>query len=278
MSFKLPGQRAMKQLVRVIPVAQTQSHGGVSITVTSLDWYAIFLNIHLYLWRDAVDGLIPRFHTSIFFDGERPPRGGGWGPAEVYPRHAENPHWYFVEHLTYPPPGPNVNAVQLVIPVVHLAREFDSGAYRLIQDVPGPWTFVATTAVARAAEVTNAHTVSQETIDPLWAEPSRVAELRARRRERTLPLYGEVYDDVLEAIYRYDPHAIGWRGDVPFGAEEYTPEADKIVPRLPQANSEDDVRRIVYEVIGDYYGARGVCGEECYAEMAAEMWRASQKS
>ena len=117
MSFKLPGQRAMKQLVRVIPMALTQAHGGISVTVTALDCYATFFNIHLYLWRDAVDSLVPCFHTTAFFDGKRPRRSGGWGPSEVYPRHAENPHWYFVEHRN-PPPGPDVCSVQLLIPII----------------------------------------------------------------------------------------------------------------------------------------------------------------
>jgi hypothetical protein len=37
--FQLPGQRAFKRLIRVIPVAQTQVHANIAVTVTCLDCY-----------------------------------------------------------------------------------------------------------------------------------------------------------------------------------------------------------------------------------------------
>lgn len=86
-----------------------------------------------------------------------------------------------------------------------------------------------------------------------------------------MPQYGAIYDLVLETLYRYDPWWVGWKGDVPFGAEEYAPEADQIVPRLTEAQSADDIRRIIHEVMGLYYG-KTLGGEERYAEMAQEIW------
>jgi hypothetical protein len=63
---------------------------------------------------------------------------------------------------------------------------------------------------------------------------------------------------------------------VPFGAEEYDLEADKIMKRLPHAQSVNDIRRIAHEVMGDYYG-RAMGGEERYTEIAEEIWRGCQQ-
>jgi hypothetical protein len=91
-----------------------------------------------------------------------------------------------------------------------------------------------------------------------------------------MPKYGSVYDLVLNMLYRYDPWGVGWKTDVPFGAEEYSLEADKIMDRLSDARSVDDVRRIVYEVMGDYYGGKEMGGEERYIEIAQEIWLGCQ--
>ena len=58
MMFRLPQQRALRKLIRVIPVAQTQIHEGISVTVTSLDCYERGFDVHMYLWRDVDDGLL----------------------------------------------------------------------------------------------------------------------------------------------------------------------------------------------------------------------------
>lgn len=91
-----------------------------------------------------------------------------------------------------------------------------------------------------------------------------------------MPQYGSIYDLVLNTLYRYDPWAVGWKGDVPFGAEEYTPEADTITPRLVEAHSARDVQHIVYEVMGLYYG-KAIGSEERYTEIAEEIWQGNQQ-
>jgi hypothetical protein len=53
--------------------------------------------------------------------------------------------------------------------------------------------------------------------------------------------YGSLYDTVLEILQRHDPLGIGMMPD------EYEPEVDTILPRLNEAHSPADLRRIVHE-------------------------------
>lgn len=268
--FRLPQQRALKKLIRVLPVAQTQVHEGIAVTVTSLDCYEHGFDVHLYIWCDADDCLAPHFLLRALFDGKRPVPGGVHAPREVGTHDSGDPHWYYSCHLN-PSPDPSVRAVQLFIPVIHLAEMRPHETTRLVRDIPGPWAFIAVTSGEKTADEAETVVISPRELDAAWASPERVRSLRETRQQRTMPQYGAIYDLVLETLYRYDPWWVGWKGDVPFGAEEYAPEADQIVPRLTEAQSADDIRRIIHEVMGLYYG-KTLGGEERYAEMAQEIW------
>jgi hypothetical protein len=213
--------------------------------------------------------------SNTLFDGNHPVPSGGGLPREIGTHHPRDPHWYFSCRRN-PSPFPSVRAVQLFIPVIHLVEARPHETMRLVRDVPGPWIFSAATSAAKAAEDTEPFAIPTEELDRAWANPERVRSLREKRQQRTMPQYGSVYDLILNTLYRYDPWGVGWKTDVPFGAEEYDLEADKIMKRLPHAQSVNDIRRIAHEVMGDYYG-RAMGGEERYTEIAEEIWRGCQQ-
>lgn len=93
-----------------------------------------------------------------------------------------------------------------------------------------------------------------ESVDDRVREDT-LRSLTALRAER-----GETFMDVLEIISRYDPEGLLEMGAPP---SEYEPEARTIYPRLPQARSIQDVRRIIEEEFRRWFGAeRGDHGEE----------------
>ena len=61
------------------------------------------------------------------------------------------------------------------------------------------------------------------------------------RRDRVRREFGPFYDAVLRILQEHDPVGIA------FAAEEYDPEVSTILPRLGEAHSVDDCRKIVYE-------------------------------
>ena len=273
--FTLPGQRALRRLIRVIPVAQTQVHHDIAVTILSLDCYEHGYDVHMYLWRDTRDDLLPHFHVRVLYDGEQPKRSGGSGPKQLGVHSPGDPHRYF-SFRRNPALDASVRNLQLIIPVIHLAEIRPHDTMRLVRDVPGPWVFVVPSGQGIAAKIVQPVAEPDESYDWAWANHDRVREYRASRLERAMPHYGPLYDAVLEVIYRYDPWWVGWKGDVPFGAEEYTTEADKIVPRLSETQSVKAVRSIVYEVMHDYYG-KTPGGEERFTDIAQEIWQVLRK-
>ena len=75
-----------------------------------------------------------------------------------------------------------------------------------------------------------------------------------------------------EIFARHDP--LGLVSDDPDIEDEYGPEIETILARLPRAESEDDVRRVVHEVLTEWFEGVDVGPESRYAELAAELWAA----
>ena len=84
-------------------------------------------------------------------------------------------------------------------------------------------------------------------------------------------------ESIVEEIFeRHDPLAL--ITDDPDVEEEYGPEIATILARLPSAESEGDARRIVHEVLAEWFEGVDVGPESKYDAMASELWAAWQTS
>lgn len=88
--------------------------------------------------------------------------------------------------------------------------------------------------------------------------------------------YSQLYVGVLAILSRHDP--IGIAHDNPYGHEEYAIEARSILPRLKQARSASDVRRIIHEEFIRQFDSVTAGPEKAYEAIALEVWDAWNKS
>jgi hypothetical protein len=71
-------------------------------------------------------------------------------------------------------------------------------------------------------------------------------------------------------LYRHDPIGIAF-GD---NLDEYRPEAESILARLPQARSVEDVRALVHEEFVRWFDEDTAGPAERYEAIARELWSA----
>ena len=76
--------------------------------------------------------------------------------------------------------------------------------------------------------------------------------------------------EVEALLYRHDPIGIAF-GDNP---DEYRPEAEGIVPRLPRARSVDDVRKLVHEEFVRWFDEDTAGPVSRYEATARDVWSA----
>jgi len=93
-------------------------------------------------------------------------------------------------------------------------------------------------------------------------------------RRRLRAEYGQLFDSVAALLFQCDPIVISFENP---NADEYEPETGTILPRLRVFQSEDDVRRVVYEEFVRWFEAANAGPEELYAKPAAEIWRLWQE-
>jgi hypothetical protein len=82
--------------------------------------------------------------------------------------------------------------------------------------------------------------------------------------------YKQLYSKVQEILFRNDPIGINFEEN----KDEYDPEVSTILPRLKDANSEEDVINIVYEEFTNWFGADTAGDLTTYKEAAKEIWTA----
>ena len=127
----------------------------------------------------------------------------------------------------------------------------------------------------------------------MTSEHDRIIQNRKRLKSQ----YGQLYTEVEQILFRYDPIGIAFVGceDVAENPDEYAPEVETILPKLDTANSAEDVTDIVYEEFLHWFGLEetddedmdgdGVGEEEltdedlvgpkaAYADLSAEIWEA----
>ncbi len=81
--------------------------------------------------------------------------------------------------------------------------------------------------------------------------------------------YHSVHQSLTELLYRHDPIGLAALGAP---KDEYEAEAGSIIPRLPEAESKDDVRRIVHEEFVRWFGDEQAGPESAYDRIAEEIW------
>ena len=75
--------------------------------------------------------------------------------------------------------------------------------------------------------------------------------------------------EVEAILFRHDPIGIGFADNT----DEYRPEAESILPRLREAGSAVDVRRVVHEEYVRWFGGESTAGPESrYTLIAEEIW------
>jgi hypothetical protein len=75
-------------------------------------------------------------------------------------------------------------------------------------------------------------------------------------------------DEVEALLYRHDPVGIGF-GDNP---DEYRPEAESIVARLPRARSVDDVVTLVHGEFVRWFDEDTAGPADRYEDIARDVW------
>jgi hypothetical protein len=101
-------------------------------------------------------------------------------------------------------------------------------------------------------------------------EADVIRENRNRLKER----YGSQYDEILSILFRHDPIGINFETNV----DEYEPEVDTILPRLKEARSPDELRRIIHEEFLHWFNGEDTAGPETnYDKIAREVWAAYQR-
>lgn len=86
--------------------------------------------------------------------------------------------------------------------------------------------------------------------------------------------YPQLYEEFLTLLARHDP-----MGLVKIGApdHEYRPEVKRILPRLEEASSAEDLERIIHEVFVSMFNEELAGSRSHYREAALEAWELSRR-
>ncbi|MEL7569559.1 MAG: hypothetical protein AAGU14_03255 [Eubacteriaceae bacterium] len=83
--------------------------------------------------------------------------------------------------------------------------------------------------------------------------------------------YENLYNEVLEILWRHDPIGIGYLSD------EYEPETGTILPRIKEASSQAELRNIIYQEFVKWFNEELAGKEENYNQIAHEIWECWNK-
>jgi hypothetical protein len=94
-------------------------------------------------------------------------------------------------------------------------------------------------------------------------------KIRAERHQLKTK-YGNLYKEAMEILFRHDPIGINFD----FNADEYEPEVETILPRLKEATSQRELRKIIHEEFVQWFSPLDVGSESRYENIASEIWAA----
>lgn len=86
--------------------------------------------------------------------------------------------------------------------------------------------------------------------------------------------HSKLYSELLDLMARHDP-----MGLVEIGApdDEYRPEVERILPRLEDAGSVEDLEQIIHEVFVSLFDEELAGSREHYQDVAVETWQIAAK-
>jgi hypothetical protein len=100
------------------------------------------------------------------------------------------------------------------------------------------------------------------------------AEIIRENRNRLKARYASLYNEILGILFRHDPIGINFETNT----DEYGPEVDTILPRLKEAHSPEELRRIIHEEFLHWFNGVDTAGPEAnYDKIAQEVWAAYQR-
>jgi hypothetical protein len=77
-------------------------------------------------------------------------------------------------------------------------------------------------------------------------------------------------EELEELFFRHDPVGLA---EIGAPKDEYSPEAESLLPRLREATSQEHLRRIVHSVFLQKFEAEETCGpESAYESISQEIW------
>ena len=87
--------------------------------------------------------------------------------------------------------------------------------------------------------------------------------------------YKDLYSEIESILSKHDPMGI----DFEKNTDEYDPEVGTILPRLKEANNENDVLDIVYHELAKWFGITevGTKNKTVYRSIAHDIWESWQK-
>ena len=105
---------------------------------------------------------------------------------------------------------------------------------------------------------------------------SSEAQQMQAKRDALKKRYLGLYDRVTSILFRVDPMGINFEDNT----DEYDPETDTILPRLPNCTSPDDVRKVVTEEFERWFDSDMVNAgnRKHFDEIASAIWSELQIS
>lgn len=100
-----------------------------------------------------------------------------------------------------------------------------------------------------------------------------VSSTEAEKRKAIRDEYRSLFDAISKLLFEADPIGINFETNT----DEYEPEVGTIIPRLKQAQSEDDVRRIFHEEFCRWFDAETAGPIETYGDIASKVWAEWQR-
>ena len=96
-----------------------------------------------------------------------------------------------------------------------------------------------------------------------------MSEGRRKRHDSLKAAWGNIYTEVSRLVREADPIRL-----IAIGApdDEYDPEVSTILPKLREANSANDVQRIVHEEFVRWFGAEIAGPARHYAGVSEDIW------
>jgi hypothetical protein len=107
-----------------------------------------------------------------------------------------------------------------------------------------------------------------------WRQATANARRSQAERDRLMAEYKELFEQVRRILTEADPIHIALEEVNP---DEYEPEVGTILPRLKDARSSDDVRRILHEEFVRWFSPEDAGPENRYEQAAVEVWQAWQR-